>query len=247
MEKVSPAVAAVSAHQFWKEVEATPPLDSASASLTRRVATSFSIVEPYAQAYFKNPPEKILDLGAGSGINSIPMAENGGHVTAIDLSKYQLNLMRNNYVRRQLPDKNREPVHEDTTKITESEKKGSIESIYGDITQIAKYGEEFDLVLAVDILSFLPPSTLKSTMQKISSCLKKGGYFIGTIHTDNSLEPRMINLMKKIGIHLYSGAEFVEQLLTVSGFTMIKIEERVIELGGGFRFEAKKSKESTDR
>jgi 2-polyprenyl-3-methyl-5-hydroxy-6-metoxy-1,4-benzoquinol methylase len=156
--------------QFWADVESCRRLSPTPEDFSRRLVTSFSVVEKYAVQYAKKPPGRILDLGAGIGVNSIPMLENGGHITVIDNSKPLLTRLYNIYKSMQLP-------------------KHNIKSIHGDITYMLEYGEEFDLVMAVDILPLLPPTTLWSTMKKIHTCMKEGLFLLELLRQVIILSP----------------------------------------------------------
>ncbi len=179
---------------------------------------SCTTIDQFAAECFMDPPKRVLDLGAGIGANTRPMAKRGAHVTAIDSSKELLQKFSSQCGADGCPKEN-------------------IRLRHGDITIMKSYGENFELVVAVDILSYIAPKDLHSTMEKIQKCLADKGILIGTIFTTDT-DPVMRTFMGKMGAHFYEGGgKFAEQLLKKSGFSVKKLEERE---KGGFRFEAVK-------
>ena len=224
------ASALTSKELFWQQaLETTSKFEPGSAivvqgktltdnstNFQKQMFSSCNLADRLAEEFFSNPPKKILDLGAGMGANTLPMAASGAHVTAIDSSQELLTVFAKN-------SKGVCPV----TNLT---------LIKGDITTMESYGGPFNLVVAVDILPYLPSAQLQSTIEKIHQSLEDRGIFIGTIFTTDK-NPVAQELMEKLGSHFYKGENFVEQLLTYSGFTPLEIEERE---EGGFRFKAQK-------
>jgi 2-polyprenyl-3-methyl-5-hydroxy-6-metoxy-1,4-benzoquinol methylase len=104
--------------------------------------------DAFARRLFTNPPLRVLDLGAGIGANTLPMAKSGAHITAIDQSRELLTVFAKESVKAACPSEN-------------------FRLRRGDITAMESYDGPFDLVLAIDILSYIPPTTLRSTMEKI--------------------------------------------------------------------------------
>ena len=224
------AVSPTSEELFWEAVLETSSKyvpDSAivingktvtenSADLQRKMFASCTLPDRFAEEFFASPPSTVLDLGAGIGANSLLMAKNGADVTALDSS---LELL--------------------TTYAAKASKVygfGTIELYHSDITMINSYGGPYKLVLAVDVLPYLPSNQLKATMEKIHKCLEDGGLFIGTIFTTDK-EPLKQEIMERLGAHCYKGENFAEQLLLYSGFTPLEIEKRK---EGGISFKAQK-------
>ncbi|MFN4175236.1 MAG: class I SAM-dependent methyltransferase, partial [Parachlamydiaceae bacterium] len=180
--------------------------------------TACTRVDSYAQSLFRNPPYKVLDLGSGIGANTLPMAKAGSHVTAIDQSKEFLSALSKNSTLVSCPVEN-------------------LRLRRGDIVKMESYGGPFNLVVAIDILPYVPPKSLKSTMKKIHDCLEERGTLIGTIFTTND-QPMVREMMTQLGAYFYpNGVQFVSQFLKFSGFKEIEIEARE---EGGFRFKAEK-------
>lgn len=228
------ALTASSKELFWNEVEKTPTSYSPERpvvvqgklvaenahDLQKQMFNTCSKAEDFATRLFSNPPMKVLDLGAGVGANTLPMAKSGAHVTAIDQSKELLTVFANQSTKIKCPSKN-------------------LRLRRGDVTTMESYGGPFNLVVAVDILPYIPPAHLRSTMEKIQKCLEDRGLLIGTIFSTTSFAPVTREFLEQLGAHFYEGGhEFVVQLLKHSGFTVTKLEERA---EGGFRFQAVKA------
>lgn len=227
-------MAAINNAGFWDKVANTPSnyrpndqviiggrlISERAEDLRDKMYSECSSLDLLARKLFQTPPKQVLDLGSGIGRNSLPMACQGAKVTAIDSSRELLEIFSRKSKVEGCPTEN-------------------IRLRRGDITTAKSYGENFDLVLAVDVLPYLAPKDLKSTMEKIHQCLAEGGILIGTIFTTDDNKPYLLNeLMEKIGVHNYEGNEqFVKQLLTESKFSAEIIERRQ---EGGFRFKAKK-------
>lgn len=159
---------------------------------------------PLVFEFWENPPKKILDLGSGVGANTRPMIQKS-HVTAIDSSRELLETFSKYCNDRGFSREN-------------------IRLRRGDITTMASYGEGFDLVVAVDVLPYVHPTTLRSTMQKIHHCLADKGILVGTIFTTQQ-DPQLRTFMGKLGAHFYSGGlEFAVQLIQESGFRIEKFQ-----------------------
>lgn len=175
-------------------------------------------VDHFAKKLFSNPPRRILDLGAGIGANTLPMAKSGAHVTAIDRSQELLETLRKRSIEARCPQEN-------------------LQLLCADITTMESYGGPFNLVLAIDILPYVPPKMLHHTMEKIQRCLEDRGTLIGTIFTTKA-SPVIREMMGKLGAHFYeNGTDFTTKLLQYSGFTVVELEARS---EGGLCFRAEK-------
>jgi predicted TPR repeat methyltransferase len=220
--------------QFWKEIEKTPSqYDPEKEVIVKNINFGKAKdlrsdmfwkcqrVEKYVQSHFFERPKFVLDLGCGAGANSFPFYYTlGSFVTAIDSSLEQML-----------------PFAVSTLPI---ESRGDrLRLIKQDITKATSFGKEkYNIVIAVDILPYLPPKHLKKVMTLARNALQDNGLLIGTIFSDHS--PEAESLMSQLGAHFYPGGEkFVRNFLKYSDFEPVKIERRK---EGGFRFEAKKSK-----
>lgn len=217
---------------FWTQIAQTPSLynptspvvvqektvSAEAKTLQTEMFASCTSIDPFAQDFFKSPPKKVLDLGAGIGSNTLTMALGGSHVTALDESKQLLLQLAKASVACACPS-------------------SQLRLRRADLTKLDSYEGPFNLVVAIDILPYIPPTTVRSTMEKIHACLEKRGLLIGTIFTTH-FHPIMREMMSQIGAHFYDGDErFVTDLLNYSGFSIIKIQRRE---EGGFRFKAEK-------
>lgn len=218
---------------FWGEVEKTKVTYSPESAVLvqgKKIAENAKSMQMemfkactktdlFARRLFSSSPMKVLDLGAGLGVNTLPLAKSGSHVTAIDQSRELLEAFSKNSSAIDCPGEN-------------------LRLCRGDITTIGSYGGPFNLVVAIDILPYIPPTTLRSTMEKIQLCLEDRGILIGTIFTTDE-HPVVREFMGQLGAHFYeNGSEFVTQLLQYSGFTVVELEARS---EGGFCFKAEKT------
>lgn len=222
-----------SAEMFWNEVEKNnkdiyspespvifqgKTIAEKAKNLQTEMFCNCTRIDSYAQNLFNNPPSKVLDLGAGIGVNTLPMAKAGAHVTAIDQSRELLTTFSKNSTLIACPTEN-------------------LRLRRGDITTMESYGGPFNLVVAVDILPYVPPKSLKSTMKKIHDCLEDRGILIGTIFTTDD-NPIARQMMVQLGAQFYpNSVQFVTKFLQFSGFKAIELEARP---EGGFRFKAEK-------
>ncbi len=96
-----------------------------------------------------------LDIGCGTGNQSIYLAQQGFKVTAIDWSQQALRVAKNKNVKPQLP----------------------IRFIEGDITKLSQLlpAEQFDLIVDYSVLHHIPEAQLKSYAHQCMNALKPGG------------------------------------------------------------------------
>lgn len=164
----------------------------------------------------------VLDLGCGVGANSIPFYQKGWDVVGIDIEPKVIQI----YSRKVIQGKN------------------ALTLISGDITD-CRYPENVEVVVALDVLSYIPPTHLKTTINKIFLALRPGGKFIGSLFFRNDSEKNdTIELMGKMGGHLYPGIEFLRNIVTRSGF---QIEREKLRNPNCFDFLATKPSNSVER
>lgn len=144
----------------------------------------------YMQKYLPSAakPLRILDLGAGGGLITVPLAKMGHHVTAMDLSDASLDVL--------------------CRKAEVEGVRDRITTIQGDITKPWNLEGGYDVILAMDILEHVPDP--KAVIQQTSQFLRPGGHFI--YHTLNKtwlcwliylqLAPRIIRNSPK-HVHVY--------------------------------------------
>lgn len=159
-------------------------------------------------------PNIVIDLGCGIGTNSIPLLKQGVKVIAIDNRQYLLNIY--------------------DTKLNKKEKQLAFLQC-SDLLALENYGldNSADIVLAIDVLPYLPSSYWKSTMQKIMASLKPGGYLFGTVFVKKKcFIPIDIQFHEQLGAYYYSIQNLATRLIKHSGLEMIEcrvIEEKIYE------------------
>jgi len=126
----------------------SPPRDLPSKKVEQRLFESF---EKTIQA-----EERILEIGAGAGRYTLPMAHRAGEVVAVDISPRSLEILR---------------------KKAREEKVENIEAVLADIMQFPALGT-FDVICSFSAFEYI--QALQPTLQELVSHLKPGGrlYFI---------------------------------------------------------------------
>lgn len=221
---------------FWSEVEKTKggliagPVVNASGEkiaenvkeLLTEIFSKCTSTNTFVSGFLSNPPEKVLDLGAGIGANALPMAIAGAHVTAIDISRQLLERLSERSVEMNCPS-------------------SKLRLRRGDLTTMSSYGGPFNLVMAIDVLPYIPPTSLRSTMEKIHACLEDRGIFIGTLFTDG-YPVEISDRMKRLGVHLYENSpQFMAKLLQFSGFQVMELQASIVSgYRSGYHFRAVK-------
>jgi len=134
-------------------------------------------------------PLKILDLGSGGGLLTIPLAKAGHHVTALDMSQPSLDVLQEKASTERVVD--------------------NIETIQANLLEPWQLNHKgYDVILAMDILEHV--SNPELIIQQASRFLKPGGLFF--YHTLNQtfpcwliylqLAPRIIRNSPK-HLHIY--------------------------------------------
>jgi SAM-dependent methyltransferase len=102
------------------------------------------------------PRERILDVGAGSGVWSLAMAERSdtAHITAIDLPQVL-------------------PAFEERAKSLGL--RGRVELVAADYHSMKLPSEAFDRVLLANVLHLEPPSSARSLLRRVTAALAPGG------------------------------------------------------------------------
>lgn len=125
------------------------------------------------------PPGRAIDLGCGTGTNSIYLAKHGWRVTGID------------YVPR--------PIRIARRKARQAGVADRVRFMVGDVTQLASLGlgEEFDLAVDIGCGHSLPAEKQQAYAQSLSRILKPGGtvmayMFRPTPERSMGLEPEAV-------------------------------------------------------
>jgi SAM-dependent methyltransferase len=105
------------------------------------------------------PRERILDVGAGSGVWSLAMAErsDAAHITAIDLPKVL-------------------PAFEE--RADSLGLRGRVDLVAADYHSIELPSEAFDRVLLANVLHLEPPRSARSLLCRVSAALAPGGELV---------------------------------------------------------------------
>ena len=143
---------------------------------------------------------RVLDLGCGQGVNSIPLLEKGWHVTAIDNAPEALAMYREAVSARS--------IGSDRLKL-----------INADITTHSFSPLNYDLIICIDVLPYIDSKKLRSVMMKIHESLVLNGQVIGTLFFSLTHSPPVTQeLQEKLGAHFYPGDYIAPALLKNTGF-----------------------------
>lgn len=194
-------------------------LDGTVGSLSRQLALSCSGIA-YIVLYLTDCDSKIvLDLGCGIGGNSMDFLKHGSTVHAIDKRDECLDVFeRNAAINR---------MHELGSKTTF----GTLKTTVGDIVT-TEYPKSVDIVLALDVLSYISPACLKETLAKIKAVLSSSSssstsshkkQFAGTLfftHGTTNNHPVTI-LLRHLGACFCKGANMAREIIRRSGFRVV--------------------------
>lgn len=221
---------AMTAEALWKSIEATtslvrgeddpiiirgkqifPSLREAKQQMVTACTRASSLMVEFLDRAPRGG--KALDIGCGSGVNSIPLLAKGWHVIAIDrsdgaLATYQQAALAGgvNYL-----------------------KNGQLRLIKGDITTQEFPPDRFDLVICVDVLPYIASKEIRRLMDKIHQSLVLDGQFFGTVFFAESTTQNLpVEMLAKLGAHFYPGAHIAPALLEYTGFYS---EECILRLG----------------
>jgi SAM-dependent methyltransferase len=101
-------------------------------------------------------PGRALDLGCGTGTNSITLAKHGWEVTGVDFVKRAINLARQNAQQYAV----------------------IVDFQVDDVTRLDAVSGRFDLILDLGCFHSLPPSTRQAYILKIDHLLTDSGTFL---------------------------------------------------------------------
>jgi SAM-dependent methyltransferase len=112
---------------------------------------------------FPNPPERLLDIGCGSGLYFPTLSRRAGRVVGIDISKEMVKAART---------------------LIDVKKLGNIEVLEGSAEELPFPDESFDAVLGFDVLHHI--QDVERALQEVKRVLRPGGKFV-------SIEPNVLN------------------------------------------------------
>ena len=149
-------------------------------------------------------PKNVLDLGCGTGANSIPLLKYGVNVIAIDNMECLLDVYKSR---------------------TKNKEKEFVSLQCADLASLEKYSTNntVDVALAIDVLPYLPISFWKSTMEKIVSSLKPGGYFFGTLFMKKAwFNHPVVAFHERCGAQYYQIRDLATRLIRHSGLELVE-------------------------
>ncbi|MEM7174641.1 MAG: class I SAM-dependent methyltransferase [Chlamydiota bacterium] len=219
----------LSDQHFWETIEKTPspfkgkedrPINLGVKTfqnlsyLQQEMVLSCTKISGYVKKYLISSSFKgtVLDLGCGIGPNAIPLVVKGCAVIVIDKQQFAINKYK---------------IREINSLLTYEQGFNRATTIVGDITEIA-YPTSVDAVICVDVLPYLYPGQLRTTMQKIFQSLCPGGKFIGTLFFKPTETNTLITIgMQKMGAHFYLGKALAYAIITRSGFQIKQAREQI--------------------
>lgn len=171
------------------------------------------------------PNGDVLDIGCGSGINSIYFASIGRKVFCIDKDEYTINILR------------------------EKAKNFNIDYIIGSIPEIELPKRKFAIVIASQILHFLKMEQARLFAEQIDKALIKGGFLVLVVHS----EKHPSNEINKAYFDKYYSLADLESLFPKEKYIRRIVQDKwstnhpkyinlVKEVYERFYFELKKSK-----
>lgn len=180
--------------ELWLSIESEKLRQTADNATCQMIQNNMSLMASinYLMMEFIERGEKngeALDLGCGIGANSRPLLNLGWRVTGIDRHAEALRQFK-------LFAEGKNPT-----------------LIKGDVTQCDIPKNKFNLVIALQLLNYLEPKSIRPLMKKIYDALLPNGKFIGTIWFDNGKEEGI----SRFGVYLYK-KEAIPALLMHSGF-----------------------------
>ncbi len=154
---------------------------------------------------------RVLDMGCGVGINSIPLLSKGWQVWAVDNDLEALEWYKSSALK---------------VKSTCLER-GQLHLLHSDILTCTLPGKSFDALICVDVLPYIESTKLKSLMDKIHALLVPNGCFVGSLMFEKETTSPLHEYLRKVGVHFYAGEYIVPALLKYSGFHIEECFQRL--------------------
>jgi SAM-dependent methyltransferase len=137
----------------------------------------------------------ILEIGCGQGVEPTPTLARRGRLTAIDVSRAQLERAR--------------------AAVPEAE------LVHGDVTEAEFAPESFDAVVALYSLTHVPGALLPGLLERVAAWLRPGGILLATLGSRESEE----TVEDWLGAPMFFSGfepETNEQLLRAAGFELLE-------------------------
>jgi len=165
-----------------------------------------------------SPSDRVLEIGAGTGIFTLPLARRCREVTAVDITPSMLEILKGKADREGL---------------------ANIRTITADVETMQIEGR-YDVACAFSSLEYL--SDLQAFFRRLADHIEPGGtvYFITARRSLFRLFAQIGNAMRQgIWLKAHSGRE-IEAMLSASGFDEIRIGSHLFKscLSGGILLEA---------
>lgn len=159
-------------------------------------------------------PGRGLDLGCGTGANTLPLLDRGWSIIGIDNCVKGLQMLG---------------------KVASERGKNHLLTLMeADITSQEYPPGKFDLIVCINVLPYIQPTKLRALMVKIHSSLRPNGRFIGTFFFSNSsTDLAKAESLEKFGMHLYEGEYMGPALLKHTGFQVE--DESLKDFGEGLK------------
>lgn len=135
-------------------------------SASNKTFKSLKAIAPFKLSILKTiwgdlSKKNVIDIGAGGGLLSVPLAREGANVIAIDISKASLSAAENEFLSQST--------------------KGTLKTLVQDARTLSIDSESSDYVILADVVDHLPD--YEKALGEASRILKKGGgLYVGTIN-----------------------------------------------------------------
>lgn len=150
----------------------------------------------FAMHYIKECPDpsgnKLLDVGCGTGDFSVYMSNFGYNVTGIDSSdnmllvaRNKLSILKKSISQRKELMKNPDFMIDPNAKILLSTAEPKLKFIKDDILKINAINEKYNIVSALDLISYIHPDDFSHFITEISNLVYKTGIALFSFKTEN--------------------------------------------------------------
>ncbi len=150
----------------------------------------------FTMHYIKECPDpsgnKVLEVGCGTGDFSVYLSNFGYNVTGIDLSdnmllvaRNKLSILKKSISQRKELMKNPDFMMDPNAKILLSTVEPKLKFIKDNILKINTINEKYNIVSALDLISYIHPDDFSSFIAEISNLIYKTGIAVFSFKTEN--------------------------------------------------------------